>query len=83
MLPIDEWETVLERLETLKGIAVAKAAMSEETLPAAFVDRLLAGEALAMRGQNAAIDLSQRQALAQVRPRSQYRHLLSGSGSCS
>ncbi len=45
VLPIDEWETLLERLETLQDIADAKATMSEETFPAAFVDRLLAGEA--------------------------------------
>ncbi|RKT46786.1 helix-turn-helix domain-containing protein [Thiocapsa rosea] len=45
VLPIDEWETLLERLETLQDIADAKAAASEETFPAAFVDRLLAGEA--------------------------------------
>jgi hypothetical protein len=30
-----------------------------------------------MRGQEAAIDLSQRQALAQARLRPEYRHLLS------
>jgi DNA-binding XRE family transcriptional regulator len=45
VLPIDEWETLLERLETLQDIADAKAAMSEETFPATFIDRLLAGEA--------------------------------------
>lgn len=34
---------MLERLETLQGIADANAAVSEETFPAAIVDRLLAG----------------------------------------
>ncbi|CRI63800.1 Transcriptional regulator, XRE family [Thiocapsa sp. KS1] len=45
VLPIDEWETLLKRLKTLQDIAYAKAAMSEETFPAAFADRLLAGDA--------------------------------------
>lgn len=35
---------LLEQLEELQDIADAKAAMTEETFPAEFVDRLLAGE---------------------------------------
>jgi DNA-binding XRE family transcriptional regulator len=44
VLPIAEWNALLEQLEELQDIADAKAAMTEETFPAEFVDRLLAGE---------------------------------------
>ncbi|MBK1720974.1 helix-turn-helix domain-containing protein [Thiocystis violacea] len=44
VLPIAEWNALLEQLEELQDIADAKAAMTEETFPAEFVDQLLAGE---------------------------------------
>lgn len=44
VVPIDEWNALLEQLEMLQDIADAKAALQEETLPLAFVERRLAGE---------------------------------------
>lgn len=45
VLPIAEWNALLEQLEDLQDIADAQAALNEETFPAEFVDRLLSGEA--------------------------------------
>ncbi len=44
VLPIDEWRALQEHLEDLEDIADASAALHEESFPAEFVDRLLAGE---------------------------------------
>lgn len=44
VLPIDEWQALQERMEDLEDIAEASAALHEESFPAEFVDRLLAGE---------------------------------------
>ncbi len=44
VVPIAEWRALQARLEDLEDIADAKAALREETFPAEFVDRLLAGE---------------------------------------
>ncbi len=44
VVPIQEWQAIQTRLEDLEDIASAKDALHEETFPAEFVDRLLAGE---------------------------------------
>ena len=43
VVPIAEWEALLTRLEDRQDIADARAASAAESLPAAFVDRLLDG----------------------------------------
>ena len=45
VVPLAEWNALLARLENLQDIAEAKSALETETFPAAFADRLLAGEA--------------------------------------
>ncbi|KAA6186207.1 helix-turn-helix transcriptional regulator [Thiohalocapsa marina] len=44
VLPIDEWQAMQARLEELEDIIDGRSAQEEETFPAGFVDRLLAGE---------------------------------------
>ena len=44
VVPIEEWNALLARLEEAQDIAEAKKAMDAETFPAEVADRLLAGE---------------------------------------
>ena len=44
VVPVAQWEALLERLEELQDIADARAAADEETLPLDFIERRLAGE---------------------------------------
>ncbi|MBI4755777.1 MAG: helix-turn-helix transcriptional regulator [Betaproteobacteria bacterium] len=44
VVPMDEWNTLLARLEDAQDMADAKAARDTENFPAEFADRLLAGE---------------------------------------
>lgn len=43
VVPMDEWNALLERLENLQDIADAKAARDEETFPVEFINRLASG----------------------------------------
>ena len=45
VVPVAEWNALLQRLEDLQDVADAKLAAGEESFPAEFAERLLAGEA--------------------------------------
>lgn len=44
VVPVSEWNALLARLESLQDAVDARAARSDESFPAEFADRLLAGE---------------------------------------
>lgn len=44
VVPVGEWNDLLARLEALQDIVEARSAQVEESFPAEFADRLLAGE---------------------------------------
>jgi len=46
VLPVEDYEQLLEAAEDLAAIAAYDAAREQETVPVAFVDRMLAGESL-------------------------------------
>jgi len=44
VVPLDEWNALLARLEAVQDLADAKAAQDSEHFPVEFADRLLSGE---------------------------------------